>query len=183
MHCKNEHRNNGYNLWLIKVKVDKHYTLQFSLNNLNKSTIYCFFTYHFEIDNLLLKNILKSPKQCPQLYSYSSCWGARVEQEVDGRLFSQTFSEHINSCFGTWLQHAKLFCRALPPVSTAEEYLRWRGTLAATILPFWTAIWMPPRRRTPTLSLLDTAFFTATQPAAGDSVSVSPTLGSSCHNK
>ena len=73
MDCKNEHRNNGYNLWLIKVKVDKHYTLQFSLNNLNKSTIYCFFTYHFEIDNLLLKNILKSPKQCPQLYSYSSC--------------------------------------------------------------------------------------------------------------
>ena len=65
---------------------------------------------------------------------------ARVEQEMDGRLFTQTFPEHINSHFGTWLQHAKRFCRALPPVSTAEEYLRRRGSLAATILPFWTAV-------------------------------------------
>ncbi|CAL8346303.1 unnamed protein product [Lota lota] len=52
----------------------------------------------------------------------------RVEQEMEERLLSQTLPEQVREQlylrFGTWVQHAKLLCRALPSMSTTEQNLR-----------------------------------------------------------
>jgi hypothetical protein len=50
------------------------------------------------------------------------------EQEMEEELLSQRLPEQLREqlygTFGTWVQHGKLFGRALPPMSTAEQDLR-----------------------------------------------------------
>ena len=50
------------------------------------------------------------------------------EQEMEEKLLSQRLPEQLreqlHGTFGTWVQHGKLFGRALPMMSTAEQDLR-----------------------------------------------------------
>ncbi|XP_056456844.1 uncharacterized protein LOC130390754 isoform X1 [Gadus chalcogrammus] len=56
------------------------------------------------------------------------------EQEMEEELLSQRLPEQLREqlygTFGTWVQHGKLFGRALPPMSTAEQDLRGGGAAA-----------------------------------------------------
>ncbi|CAL8301773.1 unnamed protein product [Arctogadus glacialis] len=65
-------------------------------------------------------------------YSWAASLGfprvMQEEQEMEEELLSQRLPEHFREqlygTFGTWVQHGKLFGRALPPMSTAEQDLR-----------------------------------------------------------
>ena len=123
------------------------------------------------------------------------------EQEMEEELLSQRLPEQLREqlygTFGTWVQHGKLFGRALPPMSTAEQDLRGgdatvlSNTLADDPVALDSSLDAPQKAQPDSHSRCDPSVMEnsscdpvtgdplppAAQPENGESNSVSTTVG------